>query len=245
MVHQRRIKEVRTGVTENLATFFDAKGEASMSDLGTEKSGFSILSAGKIAVVIALTVLFSGCSMYQTRDWSGTRSYFGKAVDREYALWLEVREDISAPQGQPPQDEKARIRLVKRLCRKAYQLPTDTTAGREWRTPEETERQGGVCLDKSIWLMDAMHKEGIRNVRLVVGVHHGQWRPHGHAWLVWNSGSKRLLLDPNEGDGFVCGLGWMTSQYEPEKSFQGPKMWTHVQQPDTVLQAISRARGDG
>jgi hypothetical protein len=183
--------------------------------------------------------------MYPRRDWAGSRCYFGRPADREYARWLEVKKCISSVQERPAQDTKTQLQLAKRLCRTAYELPTDYDAGRQWRTPAETERDGGVCLDKSIWLMDAMHRKGLSKVRLVVGVHHGEWRASGHAWLVWDSGSKKYLLDPSEGGGFVCPLGFFTSQYEPEKSFQGSRMWYHAQQPDTVLQALKWSKTGG
>ena len=198
----------------------------------------------QIVFVVFSALLLSGCALYPPRDWKGSRAYFGPNLDPEYARWLTIRKHIAAPRGEPPLQEKDRVRLAKRLCGKAYLLPTDNGAAAEWRTPRETKLKGGLCLDKSIWLMDAMHKEGLRNVRLVVGFHHGKWHSTSHAWLVWDAGSKKMLLDPTVGDGLVCSLGWMSCQYEPEKSFRYNRMWSHAQQPDTLLEALKRRSND-
>lgn len=200
----------------------------------THRTIFFLLVGG---IGLSLCSLLGGCSAYPQRDWAGSPSYFGDTVDAEYSLWLGMQQHISSPAGPAPLAEQCRVSLAKQLCKKAYALPTDYDARDEWRTPGETERRGGVCLDKSIWLISAMRRAGLENMRLVLGVHHGEWRDASHAWVQWCAGEKTYLLDPSEDGGFMCSISWFCARYEPSKSFQGHQVWTHGQQPDTLVQA--------
>lgn len=206
----------------------------------------SLRRAATLAVLLA-AVFITGCTtMYPTRDWTGTKNYFGtdsaNNLDGEYGRWLSMREHIAEPRGEAPEGLRGKKQLVKRLARKAHRLPTDLSASREWRTPAETAARGGVCLDKNLWLMNEMHKNGLRNVRLVLGIHHGERYNTQHAWLQWRAGGRTYLVDGSEGGGFVAQVGFMTSSYEPTKSFEGDRMWSHRQQADTLMQALARAK---
>ncbi|HEY0369754.1 MAG TPA: hypothetical protein VGC85_09175 [Chthoniobacterales bacterium] len=66
----------------------------------------------------------------------------------------------------------------------------------EWKTPEEVQSgEPADCKGKALALYQRMQASGATNVRLVIGKRAPTSRVT-HAWLVWQTTSGELVLDP-------------------------------------------------
>ncbi len=65
-----------------------------------------------------------------------------------------------------------------------------------WQTPSETlSKRSGDCKDKSVLLLAWMKEHGYQDMKLVIGLQ----KPNSqqtHAWIEWNRGGIRYILDP-------------------------------------------------
>lgn len=66
----------------------------------------------------------------------------------------------------------------------------------QWKTPSEVDTAPVAdCKGKSVALYQKMNSHGAQNVRLVIGKRTRTSRKT-HAWLEWQTGTARYLLDP-------------------------------------------------
>ncbi len=65
-----------------------------------------------------------------------------------------------------------------------------------WQLPFETERLGtGDCDDKAVWLYSKLLKDGVGNVRLVLG-NYKKGELSVHMWVNWYQDGQVYILDP-------------------------------------------------
>lgn len=159
----------------------------------------------KLTLIVTVILGFSSCRTYQSAGWEP-----GVLYPMYHAEWLEVRDCIDSPIGQPPDGFQDRMELVEDLVYEAHQFPKDSSLLGNWTCPEDVETDGGVCIHLSIWLYDALHENGFSNVRLILGYRYRQ----SHAWVEWDSEEGKIILDPSFN--FIAKPGFNTSHYNPD-----------------------------
>lgn len=97
-----------------------------------------------------------------------------------------------------------------------------------WQLPLETEKLGtGDCDDKAIWLYSKLIKEGIDNVRLVLG-NYKTGEVSVHMWVDWYQDDGRVfILDPTIDNGIRSADQYWKDYYQPFYSFHKGKKWKH------------------
>ncbi len=96
-----------------------------------------------------------------------------------------------------------------------------------WQLPFETEKLGtGDCDDKAIWLYSKLIKEGIDNVRLVLG-NYKTGKRSTHMWVDWYEDGQVFILDPTIDNGIRSSDKYWKDFYQPYYSFHKGKKWKH------------------
>jgi len=96
-----------------------------------------------------------------------------------------------------------------------------------WQLPFETERLGtGDCDDKAVWLYLKLLKDGVDNVRLVLG-NYKKGELSVHMWVNWYQGGEVYILDPTIDNGIRTAAQYSNKYYQPFYSFHKDKRWKH------------------
>lgn len=108
-----------------------------------------------------------------------------------------------------------------------FEYMADVKGADYWQSPSETERLGtGDCDDKAIWLYSKLIKEGIDNIRLVLGNYKsGEFSVH--MWVNWYQDGQVLILDPTIDNGIRSSFEYWTDYYQPFYSFYKGEKWKH------------------
>ncbi len=96
-----------------------------------------------------------------------------------------------------------------------------------WQLPFETERLGtGDCDDKAVWLYLKLLKDGVDNVRLVLG-NYKKGELSVHMWVNWYQDGQVYILDPTIDNGIRTATQYSNEYYQPFYSFHKDKKWKH------------------
>ncbi|MGR3173084.1 MAG: hypothetical protein ACUZ8N_00605 [Candidatus Scalindua sp.] len=108
-----------------------------------------------------------------------------------------------------------------------FEYKADVRGADYWQLPSETERLGtGDCDDKAIWLYSKLIKEGIDNIRLVLGNYKsGEFSVH--MWVNWYQDGQVFILDPSIDNGIRSAYQYWKDYYQPFYSFHKGEKWTH------------------
>lgn len=108
-----------------------------------------------------------------------------------------------------------------------FEYKADVPGADNWQLPFETEKLGaGDCDDKAIWLYSKLIKEGIDNVRLVLG-NYKSGEISVHMWVDWYQDGQVFILDPTIDNGIRTADEYWTDYYQPYYSFHKGKKWKH------------------
>ena len=118
---------------------------------------------------------------------------------------------------------------VKKYLKKAskFKYKEDLRGADNWQLPFETEKLGtGDCDDKAIWLYSKLLKEGIDDVRLVLGNYKsGEFSVH--MWVNWYHDGQVFILDPTIDNGIRSAEQYSKDYYQPFYSFHKGEKWKH------------------
>jgi hypothetical protein len=108
-----------------------------------------------------------------------------------------------------------------------FEYKADVQGADYWQSPSETERLGtGDCDDKAIWLYSKLIKEGIDNIRLVLG-NYKSGDISVHMWVNWYQDGQVFILDPTIDNGIRSSFEYWTDYYQPFYSFHNGEKWNH------------------
>ncbi len=124
---------------------------------------------------------------------------------------------------------EASKKKVKKLLKIAskFKYKEDRRGADNWQLPFETEKLGtGDCDDKAIWLYSKLIKEGIDDVRLVLGNYKsGEFSVH--MWVNWYHDGQVFILDPTIDNGIRSAKQYSKDYYKPFYSFHKGEKWKH------------------
>ncbi|MGR3174054.1 MAG: hypothetical protein ACUZ8N_05590 [Candidatus Scalindua sp.] len=108
-----------------------------------------------------------------------------------------------------------------------FKYKDDSRGADNWQLPFETEKLGtGDCDDKAIWLYSKLIKEGIDDVRLVLG-NYKRGELSVHMWVNWYHDGQVFILDPTIDNGIRPAEQYSKDYYQPFYSFHKGKKWKH------------------
>lgn len=175
----------------------------------------------KLLLFLSLVFLF-GCSEMKrlhNRAFGIHRDYRGYPCEirpLERTNWGLLEPQLKDFQPNSYSSFKEKKDVILEEAKKVSALPDKKVQGKGWPTPSEVEDVGGVCIGKSILLLERLRVEGIDNLRLVVGQHRRTMR--GHAWLQWFVGDDIYIID-------VMGKGGATVIRVGQFGGEGVRMW--------------------
>ncbi len=118
---------------------------------------------------------------------------------------------------------------VKKYLKKAskFKYNGDSRGADNWQLPFETEKSGaGDCDDKAIWLYSKLIKEGIGDVRLVLG-NYKRGELSVHMWVNWYHDGQVFILDTTIDNCIRPAEQYSKDYYQPFYSFHKGKKWKH------------------
>ncbi len=108
-----------------------------------------------------------------------------------------------------------------------FEYKSDARGADFWQLPLETEKLGtGDCDDMAIWLYSKLIKEGIDDVRLVLG-NYKSGKLSVHMWVDWYQDGQVFILDPTIDNGIRSADEYWKDYYQPFYSFHKGKKWKH------------------
>lgn len=125
---------------------------------------------------------------------------------------------------------EASNKKVKKYLKMAsgFKYKNDSRGADNWQLPFETEKRGaGDCDDKAIWLYSKLIKEGIDDVRLVLGNYKsGEFSVH--MWVNWYHDGQVFILDPTIDNGIRPAEQYLKDYYQPFYSFHKGEKRKHT-----------------
>ncbi len=179
----------------------------------------------KILILSAFAVLSSpltaiGDTFTPDRSYATTYDHMGTPIkatpyDKRYK---KVNKHLEA--------SKKKVKKLLKIASK-FKYKVDRRGADNWQLPFETEKLGaGDCDDKAVWLYSKLIKEGIDDVRLVLGNYKsGEFSVH--MWVNWYHDGQVFILDPTIDNGIRSAEQYSKDYYKPFYSFHKGEKWKH------------------